>query len=135
MSKIAIMSLGMMMLSAPTFAASKCENAQDQATMNQCADGEFSAADKKLNANYKSIQRRLADTPDAKKLLAASQRAWLKFRDAECAFSSSASDGGSIQPMLIANCKASLTSDRNKQLDNYLNCPEGDMSCPVPSGN
>lgn len=132
MRGIAFIGLSMVLLATPGLAASPCENAQDQVTLNQCANEEFAAADKKLNASYREIQKRLADDPDTKKLLVAAQRAWMKFRDAECAFSSSSSGGGSIQPMLIANCQAQLTSERSKQLDAYLECSEGDMSCPVP---
>lgn len=34
--------------------------------------------------------------------------------------------------MLLAGCLAELTEARAAQLDAYLACEEGDLSCPVP---
>jgi uncharacterized protein YecT (DUF1311 family) len=39
---------------------------------------------------------------------------------------------GSMYPMVIAGCKESLTNVRLKDFQGYLNCQEGDTSCPVP---
>ncbi|MGU3577276.1 lysozyme inhibitor LprI family protein [Brucellaceae bacterium C25G] len=122
------------LISFPTFAAIDCNQADDQATMNQCASDQLREADEQLNSNYKEIEKRLAGDPDAKHLLLSSQRAWIKFRDAECDFSSSSTIGGSIHPMMLASCRAQLTTDRNEQLEKYLSCPEGDLTCTVPSG-
>lgn len=50
-------------LAAPgfSFAADKCANAEDQATLNQCAEASFKKSDKKLNDLYKQIESRLSD--------------------------------------------------------------------------
>ena len=61
------------------------------------------------------------------------QKSWIGFRDAECAFQSSAGADGSVYPMLVADCKTTLTNDRVEQLKTYLDCEEGDMTCPVPA--
>lgn len=90
-------------------------------------------ADHELNTIYKQIEARLADDHAAKSRLVHAQRAWIAFRDAECTFQSSGDDGGSIAPTIIELCRAGLTSDRTEQLKAYLNCEEGDMSCPVPA--
>jgi len=113
--------------------AQECNDASDQATLNQCAAKEFQAADKQLNADFKEIAKRLGDDADTKKLLVAAQRAWVSFRDAECTFQTSAAAQGTIYPMLFAYCKTALTNDRVEQLKTYLACEEGDMSCPVPA--
>ncbi|WP_273728191.1 lysozyme inhibitor LprI family protein [Brucella gallinifaecis] len=134
MLRFTVIALTAILFSGTAFASSECDDAQDQATMTKCANDELSKADKHLNANYHEIEKRLADDEEAKKLLITSQRAWVKFRDAECNFSTSATVGGSIHPMMIASCRAQITTDRNKQFTDYLNCPEGDLSCPVPSG-
>lgn len=117
----------------PATATSTCENPQDQIALNQCAADEYAAADQALNATYKQIAKRLSDDQPTLKLLKKAQRAWITFRDEECAFSSSAARGGSIESMVIANCKTLRTNERNKQLLHYLSCEEGDMSCPIPS--
>lgn len=115
----------------PAFAAS-CDGAATQSDMTACYADAFKAADKALNATYRKIEGRLGDNPDARKLLVAAERAWIAFRDAECAFSASGVEGGSIHPMMVSICMTDLTTARTRQLTAFLHCQEGDMSCPVP---
>ncbi|HEY4191496.1 MAG TPA: lysozyme inhibitor LprI family protein [Mesorhizobium sp.] len=103
------------------------------AALAQSPGADFQKADKALNRNFKQIVTRLSDDPSGKARLVRSQRAWVAFRDAECAFQSSGDDGGSAAPMIVATCRTDLTTQRTKQLRAYLNCEEGDLSCPVPS--
>lgn len=117
------------------FAQDECADAEDQATMNQCADASFKESDKKLNELYKQIEARLNDDADGKKLLIEAQRDWVEFRDAECKFRTAGSARGSVVPMLISMCMDSLTQTRVKDFEDYLNCEEGDLSCPVPAAN
>jgi hypothetical protein len=35
--------------------------------------------------------------------------------------------------MLVSGCLRGLTEARTEQLGSYLECEEGDMSCPVPA--
>jgi uncharacterized protein YecT (DUF1311 family) len=112
--------------------AADCDNATDQATMNQCAAQQNKAADKELNALYQQITTRLKSSPDSKKLLIGAQRAWVTFRDAECKFSSAGVEGGSVYPLIYSNCITELTKARVETFKNYLKCQEGDLSCPVP---
>ncbi|MET0775989.1 MAG: lysozyme inhibitor LprI family protein [Pseudomonas mandelii] len=112
--------------------AAGCDNATDQATMNQCAAQQHKAADKELNALYQQITQRLKSNPDSKKLLLGAQRSWIAFRDAECKFASAGVEGGSVYPLIYSNCVTELTKARVETFKNYLKCQEGDMSCPVP---
>ncbi|VVN87301.1 lysozyme inhibitor LprI family protein [Pseudomonas fluorescens] len=112
--------------------AADCDNATDQATMNQCAAQQNKAADKELNALYQQITERLKGSPDSKKLLVGAQRAWIGFRDAECKFSASGVEGGSVYPLIYSNCITDLTKARVEAFKIYLKCQEGDLSCPVP---
>ncbi|EJM88493.1 MULTISPECIES: lysozyme inhibitor LprI family protein [unclassified Pseudomonas] len=109
-----------------------CDNATDQATMNQCAAQQNKAADKELNALYQQINARLKDSPESKKQLIGAQRAWIGFRDAECRFSASGVEGGSVYPLIYSNCITDLTKARVEAFKTYLKCQEGDLSCPVP---
>ncbi|MDZ5698544.1 lysozyme inhibitor LprI family protein [Chelativorans sp. M5D2P16] len=125
-------------LAAPAFAFAqdKCyDNAESQAAMTECADAAFKKSDKSLNRLYKQIEARLSDDADTKKLLVQAQRDWIKFRDAECSFQTAGATGGSIMPMLVAQCMDDLTQSRVKDFEVYLNCEEGDLSCPVPAAN
>jgi uncharacterized protein YecT (DUF1311 family) len=123
--------LALLLLSS-TASALDCDNASDQATMNQCAAQQNAAADKELNALYQQITARLKGDPDRKKLLVGAQRAWVGFRDAECKFSASGVEGGSVYPLIYSNCVTELTRSRVETFKTYLKCQEGDMGCPVP---
>ncbi|WP_275783771.1 lysozyme inhibitor LprI family protein [Pararhizobium gei] len=119
----------------PVQAADDCANASDQTTMTMCAGDALKKSDRLLNDLYKQIEARLKDDADTKKRLVGAQKAWLGFRDAECAFSSSAVDQGTVYPMIYAMCLDGLTQLRVKDLQTYLACEEGDLSCPVPGAD
>ena len=110
--------------------ADECPD-QSQNGLNQCADAAYKKADGALNGVYKEITRRLKDDAETTKLLVAAQRAWIAFRDAECAFSSSANAGGSIYPMVYAGCLKRLTEARTNELRACLKGGDVDTECPV----
>lgn len=116
-----------------TVHATDCARAETQIDLNACAGQAYKKSDAQLNAAYKQIMVRLKDNHQATTLLVSAQKSWLGFRDAECAFSSSAAVGGSIYPMLVAQCRDGLTRGRVAQLQGYLACQEGDTGCPVPA--
>ncbi|RWC34079.1 MAG: lysozyme inhibitor LprI family protein [Mesorhizobium sp.] len=110
--------------------AQECDRSDDsQQMMNICAGEDYQAADARLNKAYQDLIS--SDDADGKRLLQVAQRAWITFRDAECAYSTAASEGGSIHPMEVSQCLARLTNDRIKQLA-AANCEEGDASCVSP---
>jgi len=112
--------------------ADDCANAITQGEMNQCAAKESKVADNELNSLYKQITARLKDNPEATRMLVKAQRAWIGFRDAECEFSASGVEGGSVYPLIYGNCIAAQTKARVEAFKTYLKCKEGDLSCPVP---
>jgi len=65
------------------------------------AQEDFKSADSELNTLYKEITQRLAGDEATLHLLTAAQRAWIAFRDAECAFSASGVEGGSAYPEIL----------------------------------
>jgi uncharacterized protein YecT (DUF1311 family) len=91
-----------------------CHNATAQQDMNICADKDYRRIDAGLNATYKNVMRRL-DGP-SRDLLRASQREWIKFRDAECTYLNATNAGGSIYPMVYVGCLNDMTKTRIKQL-------------------
>jgi uncharacterized protein YecT (DUF1311 family) len=111
--------------------AQECDRSDDsQQMMNICAGEDYQAADASLNAAYQN----LASSGDAnsRKLLQTAQRAWIVFRDAECARSTAASEGGSIHPLEMSQCLTRLTDDRIKQLAGAAPCDDGDAGCAGP---
>ncbi len=89
--------------------------AQSQAKMTQQAVDEAAKADKAMNAAYKELML-LLDAEGQEKLKTA-QRAWIKFRDAECALAADAARGGSLSPQLHAMESLTLTEARTSQLN------------------
>jgi uncharacterized protein YecT (DUF1311 family) len=124
-------------IAIPTGAtADECDNAQGgQAGLDECYDKVFKKSDAELNKLYKEIEARLKDDPDTKKLLVTAQRSWVAFRDTECDFQASGSSGGSVAPMIYSMCLDGLTKRRIEDFGGYLQCEEGDLSCPVPVAN
>jgi len=116
---------------APAAWAQECDRNDDsQSMMSICAGVDYQAADAKLNAAYKDLVGR--NNEKANKLLQTSQRAWIAFRDAECAYSTADSQGGSVHPMEVSQCLTELTNERTKQLTSGPNCQDGDPSCASP---
>lgn len=105
--------------------AADCSNPQTQFELNFCAGQDFKDADVKLNAEYKiqrdEMRRRDADasepTKGAEQALIEAQRAWVTYRDAHCISYGFQFRGGSMEPMQVAACKADLTRERTKELE------------------
>ncbi|OLP44241.1 lysozyme inhibitor LprI family protein [Rhizobium oryziradicis] len=101
-----------------------CQDPQTQAEMTQCAGDEFDAADKALNAQWKLTRAALvetdanldADQKGAEKALLKGQRAWIDYRDGQCEAEGFSVRGGTMEPMMVASCKARLTELRTKEL-------------------
>lgn len=109
-----------------------CSDLPSQAAMNECADHAYRRSNAAVSAAYREIVARLAKDEAGLARLEAAQRAWIAFRDAECAFATAAASDGSVRPYLQATCLDDLAQTRLGQLQDYLDCQEGDLSCPVP---
>ena len=79
-----------------------------QSEMNQCAGAHFKAEDQKLGSVYSKLEK-------SSELIAA-ERAWIAYRDAECAYQIRDFKGGTIVPTLFNECLADLTAARVQQL-------------------
>jgi uncharacterized protein YecT (DUF1311 family) len=118
---------------APSLAgADDCAFDATQVELDACAGAAFAAADRDLNTLYSEMKSRLEGDPDTAHLLTLAQRAWIGWRDAECDLAAAGVTGGSIYPMIRAQCLAGLTTDRIADFRRYLSCEEGDISCPLP---
>jgi len=96
-----------------------CAKAMDQSSMNICADRDYRATDKKLNAAYAKLMA-VQDGDLAKTRLRAAQRAWIGFRDAECAFETWENEGGTLHPQVYAGCLKQMTEERTKELLGFV---------------
>jgi len=134
---IAIVVAGLFGFAAtPAWSAETCEKASSQAAINECYDRLAKASDTRLNHLYGQMLARLKD-PDSQVIrrhLIAAQRAWIVYRDAECALAVSGSGAGSAMSMQYSICMEHVTRQRIADFEQYLNCPEGDLSCTLPPG-
>jgi uncharacterized protein YecT (DUF1311 family) len=105
-----------------------CATAQTQTDMNVCAAGEYKKHDAAMNQIYQQLLAKLTD-PQQKSLLVDAERAWIAYRDKQCAFQTSGSVGGSIHPMIESDCLDEKTNVHTAELSRQLNCKEGDPSC------
>jgi uncharacterized protein YecT (DUF1311 family) len=109
--------------SADLFAASDTDMTRDYLTcmdkasgetssMNDCTGAETDRQDARLNDNYKRLMSKLSE--DRKKELLEAQRAWIRFRDANCRFYGEGV--GSISALAVNDCILDATVDRAKEL-------------------
>jgi uncharacterized protein YecT (DUF1311 family) len=104
-----------------------CDDTSTQADLTQCASEAAAKADTDLNAAYKTLLNLLG--PEDQTRLRDAQRAWIDFRNAECAFRTKSYADGSIYPMLLSNCFADVTRARTADFEAQIACGEGDL-CP-----
>lgn len=104
--------------------------AQTQLDINDEANASYKKADKELNTVYQRIMTKYKSDAEFIKNLKASQRLWIKFRDAELLMKYPERDFGyygSMHSLCISNYLEQLTTDRVKTLKLWLEgAEEGD---------
>ena len=105
----------------------KCDGAAGAEQLAKCLDDLLGAANERLNAIYGLIMQMLdagAEDPEAffydkKKALVAAERAWIKFRDAQCGAEAEmlnqASASGTVE--VRGDCLMKMTQDRITYLE------------------
>jgi uncharacterized protein YecT (DUF1311 family) len=91
--------------------------------MPLCAWYSYYTKDVALNDTYRELMRRLVSA-DMKEALLKSQRAWLTYRETQCAFASGDWEGGSFRRVAIAMCWKGMTEEREKEFAAILKCEE-----------
>jgi uncharacterized protein YecT (DUF1311 family) len=107
--------------------AADCQKASTQTDLTACAGARAQASDAALNVIFQKLLAKISE--DGRTRLRNAERAWLAYRDKQCAFDTMASEGGSIHPMVEAECRRGLTQAQTAHLAAQLSCSEGDMSC------
>jgi len=98
-----------------------------QQGMNHCAYVDWQTADRALNIAWAKVREHMkgldasnreyypAQANGEDSLLKA-QRAWIDYRDGHCDAEGASFTGGSMQPLIINSCKASMTRKRTEEL-------------------
>ena len=87
------------------------------AAMLACAEAEWKRQDAALNTAYQAL---MAKTPNAEQpLIRNAEKAWVTFRDAECDAQAAPDAGGSIQSLVLLECKTDLTLLRIQTLKQH----------------
>jgi len=94
--------------------ASFANDGLTQADLNQAASQNLSSADFMLNKAYAQLMQVLDN--NRKKRLKVAQRAWIKFRDTNADFISSAYENGSIRPLIHGRVLIKMTEQRTAEL-------------------
>lgn len=102
-------------------------SAQTQLEMNERAGSGLRQTEARMDAVYAKVLARISDA--GKENLQSAQETWRRFRDQECEFETMGTKGGSIHPMVVAECRRRLTEQRIKDLEAQANCQEGNVSC------
>jgi uncharacterized protein YecT (DUF1311 family) len=110
-----------------------CIDPQTQMEMTFCAGVDYQEADAALNAlwpdvlaaaklndEYVGDMARERGVPTTVEALRDAQRAWIRFRDAQCEFEAYEVFGGTMQPMVGSLCLARLTRQRITLLSQAL---------------
>ena len=104
-----------------------CINASTTVEMTQCAALDVDAADAKLNDAYQQALKSM-NQPDTdsdkysamRQQLQAAQRAWITFRDADCAAIYQVHASSSLRALSALGCKRTRTEQRTKELQAYF---------------
>lgn len=102
-----------------------CKNAVTTLDLNECADLDYKAADRRLNDAYRQALARIDKSglpPEGvrayRQALQVAQQKWIPFRDAECELARFDAYGGTMATMLALGCLTNQTARRIKDLQN-----------------
>lgn len=110
-----------------------CGYPVNQMEMTYCAEQGWQEADADLNAVYKEAMAAMKETDSylpaelkgAAAALRDAQRAWIPYRDKACEAYGFQARGGSMEPMLIYGCLATMTRQRVEELKDLASGLEG----------
>lgn len=120
--------LAVLLMAVPAASAQNWDCADSgnlpQQGMNYCAGVDFEEADRAMNVAWKHVKTEIdtrdADMPEQWQgwgaVLLKAQRAWLEYRDAHCESEGFQFRGGTMEPLIVASCKAHETRMRTQEL-------------------
>jgi uncharacterized protein YecT (DUF1311 family) len=114
---------------ARPYPVTDCGKFTTQMDLNKCAMDNLKSADKALNDTYQTLMSKQDDAASKQRLKAA-QRAWIAYRDRECAFEVGPQEGGgTIWPTEFGGCMEQITATRIRELKQAISCTP--LACPA----
>jgi len=86
---------------------------------SECYDGQYKKEDAELNLVYRQVMSHL-DSKSQRDALKTAQRAWISYRDKECAFDAARYEGGTEMNVVLPACLYRETGLRTDALRDYL---------------
>jgi uncharacterized protein YecT (DUF1311 family) len=98
-----------------------CDKAVSTSDINECARIGQEKVEKQLNVVYQDVLKTTAapDAAEERKALIAAQRAWVKFREADCKAVYQKWAGGTIRGVMYTGCMQNRAETRIKELRDY----------------
>jgi uncharacterized protein YecT (DUF1311 family) len=80
-----------------------------------CAEHRIVRLDRQINADAKALYASMSD-PKAREHFVDAQQAWIAYRQAACLSEADAYAGGSLEPVVFANCELRINRQRANDL-------------------
>lgn len=103
--------------------------AQTQLELEGQAGHARTLANHDLATSVETYRKRLNWTQ--RLLFDTSQAAWESYRRSACNFEGSGLSGGSVQAMVVSQCRETLTRERLRYIETLSTCKEGNLHCPA----
>lgn len=95
-----------------------CMSLQDTGDIFSCLSATDAAEEERINRSYEKLRELLKEKePQRFKMVRDAQLAWIKFRNADCMYDSSADDVGEAAGAADQICRIKSTMDRRAMLD------------------
>ena len=103
--------------------------AQTQFELDEQAGRALTLANHDLAAAIQTYRKRLHWIQ--RLLFDRSQAAWETYRRSACDFEGSGLSRGSVQTMVVSECRETLTKERLRYIEALITCKEGGLHCPA----
>lgn len=111
------LTLSLLLCSASSFAID-CQNAVTTPDLNECAAREQKAVEANLNQVYQRVLKTVS-APKVRVQFVAAQRAWIKFREADCKAVYEQHADGTIRTVMYLGCMQNRAATRIKELEMF----------------
>ncbi|MCY0963799.1 lysozyme inhibitor LprI family protein [Parathalassolituus penaei] len=116
--------LWLLLMASSSSMALDCNNATTTLDMNECAAQEQQVVEARLNEVYRNVMKHLEGNedhyPEVRAKLLEGQRAWIKFREADCEAQYILHQDGTMRNLVHIGCMQSHAEQRIKSLQAFI---------------